>query len=302
MRLSSAGASRGCCRRRVLSGPLRPRHGARSRRAAGRARGQARRAAGPPRACACCRRRGAPRAAAARAGRRAGRGGAPTCAMLEQMRFVAGGHELARASLGLAGVLAGRPFIEGHVRRARARAAGRRARASGCEVPGLSAADARRVTGVRARGEDAERAIDADLVVCASGRSAQVPAWLSSARLPHRRRSRRLALDVRYASRLLRLPARRAGRRQDRPHRRPARAAARACLFAQEDERWIASISGYGLDHRPPARRRRLRAVRGHGRAADVLARFAPPSRSTESPRTASRPAAGAATTGSPLP
>ena len=63
-------------------------------------------------------------------------GGGQPCAMLEQMRFVAGGHELARASLGLEGVLAGRPFIEGHVRR--------RVRA----LPGVTLVERRAVTGL----------------------------------------------------------------------------------------------------------------------------------------------------------
>ena len=104
---------------------------------------------------------------------------------------------------------------------------------------------------MRARGEDAERTIDADLVVCASGRSAQVPAWLSALGFtPPQEQA--LALNLRYASRLLRLPPGALdGDRIVLIGARPGLPRALA-LFAQEDDRWIASISGYGLAHRPP--------------------------------------------------
>ena len=52
----------------------------------------------------------------------------------------------------------------------------------GCEVLGLvTTPDQKRVTGVRARerGSDAEETLLADLVVDASGRGSQAPAWLS---------------------------------------------------------------------------------------------------------------------------
>src|SRR3954467_4572917 len=38
--------------------------------------------------------------------------GAPACRALEEMRYVIGGHELARASTGAHSILASRPFIE----------------------------------------------------------------------------------------------------------------------------------------------------------------------------------------------
>ncbi len=43
--------------------------------------------------------------------------GAPTYRAMEDLRFELGGRRLARASLGLNGIVAGRPLIEGHVRR-----------------------------------------------------------------------------------------------------------------------------------------------------------------------------------------
>ena len=42
--------------------------------------------------------------------------GAAECAVLRQVRFIIGGHELARAETGASSIFASRPFIEGHVR------------------------------------------------------------------------------------------------------------------------------------------------------------------------------------------
>src|ERR1044072_2177802 len=77
------------------------------------------------------------------------RAGAPCCAALEEMRFVLGGHELARASMRRTVILAGRPFVEGHVRRG-VRELPQVALVDGGDALGLTTSrDGGRVTGVR---------------------------------------------------------------------------------------------------------------------------------------------------------
>jgi 2-polyprenyl-6-methoxyphenol hydroxylase-like FAD-dependent oxidoreductase len=180
--------------------------------------------------------------------------GAATCAALEQMRFVIGGHQLARASMGTRTILASRPFIEGHVRR-RVRDLPRLAVIDRCDAVGLTTSrDGERVTGVRIlrRADDsAEEMLAADLVVAASGRSARIPGWLDALGHP-RPEEERLDIAVSYASRRLSLPPDPLG--GDRfvlIGARPGQPRA-LFLFAQEGGRWILGLSGYGHDHRPP--------------------------------------------------
>jgi len=178
--------------------------------------------------------------------------GAAECAALEQMRFIVGGHELARAATGAGSIFASRPFIEGHVRR-RVRALPAVEAIDRCDVLGLTT-EAGRVAGVRIlRRADgsAEEVLAADLVVAATGRDARVPAWLEGLGHP-RPTEERLAVGVAYASRRLRLPPGSLGDDgmvligavPDRPR----------CLFlfSQEHGGWILSVGGYGPEHRPP--------------------------------------------------
>ena len=178
--------------------------------------------------------------------------GAAECAALEQMRFIVGGHELARAVTGASSIFASRPFIEGHVRR-RVRALPSVEVVERCDVLGLTT-DGDRVAGVRVlRRADgsAEETLAADLVVAATGRDARVPAWLEGLGHP-RPHEERLAIGVTYASRRLRLAPGALGDDgmvligsvPDRPR----------CLFlfSQEHGSWILSVGGYGPEHRPP--------------------------------------------------
>jgi pimeloyl-ACP methyl ester carboxylesterase/2-polyprenyl-6-methoxyphenol hydroxylase-like FAD-dependent oxidoreductase len=180
--------------------------------------------------------------------------GAPSCAALEEMRFVIGGHQLARASTGASTTLASRPFIEGHVRQ-RIRGLPQVALIDGCDALGLTTSrDGERVTGVRIlRRADgsAEETLAADLVVAATGRAARVPAWLEALGYPSPEEER-LDIGVTYASRLLSLPADPLegdkfvliGARPGHPRT--------LFLFAQEGRRWILGLGGYGPGHRPP--------------------------------------------------
>ena len=227
--------------------------------------------------------------------------GAARVEALEQMRFVVGGHELARGVRGAASLFASRPFIEGHVRR-RVRALPAVEVVDGCDALGLTTAPGGgRVTGVRVlRRHDgsAEEALAADLVVAATGRDARVPAWLEAIGAP-RPPEERLDVNVTYASRHLRLPAGALGgdgmvligATPQRPRT--------LFLFSQENGRWILSLGGYGPAQPPAGRPRRARGIRRDRRAArggrgagggGVPRRRRPPS--------ASPPAGAAATSG----
>jgi flavin-dependent dehydrogenase len=109
----------------------------------------------------------------------------------------------------------------------------------------------RRVMGARVLRDGVERTVEADLVVCATGRAAQVPAWLARLGFPQPAKER-LPVDIRYASRRLRLPA--GALEDDRMvliGAQPGHARGLA-LFAQEDG-WHLTLAGYGAAHRPPA-------------------------------------------------
>ena len=181
--------------------------------------------------------------------------GAPTYAAMDELRVAIGGHPFARRSLGLRSIAASRPFIERQLRR-RVRALPHVDVLEGREVLGLTAdAEGERVTGVRflSRADgSAEETLAADLVVATTGRSARVPAWLESLGY-EAPAEQRLQVGVTYASRYLRLPADAldgdklvlVGARPGLPRT--------LFLFAQEGERWILSLGGYGEAHRPPA-------------------------------------------------
>lgn len=181
--------------------------------------------------------------------------GASTCAALDEMRFVIGGHQMARASMSTSTILAGRPFIEGHVRR-RVRELSQVTLVDRCDALGLtSSADGERVSGVRIlRRADgsAEETLAADLVVAATGRAARIPAWLAALGHPTPAEER-LDIDVSYASRRLSVPADAlAGDKFVLVGARPGHPRV-LFLFAQEGGRWILGLGGYGPAHRPPS-------------------------------------------------
>ena len=178
--------------------------------------------------------------------------GAPECDMLEQLRWIVNGFELTRASTGLRAVLSSRPFIEGHVRR-RVRELPGVELVERCEALDLvTCCGGRRVMGVRVALDGVERTLEADLVVCATGRAAQVPAWLERIGFAPPRHER-LALDIKYASRRLRVPDGALGRdRMVLVGARPGHPRGLA-LFAQENDEWILTLVGYGAAHRPRA-------------------------------------------------
>ncbi len=99
---------------------------------------------------------------------------------LGNIRYQLSGHRIRQADIGLPGLFASRPFLEGHLR-ARVAALPNVRISENADVLRLTA-DAGRVTGVRvfrrAAGEFGDT-LDADLVVDAMGRGSRTPLWLN---------------------------------------------------------------------------------------------------------------------------
>ena len=179
--------------------------------------------------------------------------GAVSTDVLEESRFLLSGHRFRQAPSGLRGVLCSRPFLEGHVR-ARVRALPQ-VLFLNAAITGLTSSDDReRITGVRiAPSRCAERAIEADLVVDATGRGSRSPLWL--AELGYQRPVEdRVEIGIGYATRTFRLRPGALGRdvlvvnggTPDQPRS--------GVLAAQEGGRHIVTLSGILGDHPPTDR------------------------------------------------
>jgi 2-polyprenyl-6-methoxyphenol hydroxylase-like FAD-dependent oxidoreductase len=179
--------------------------------------------------------------------------GAQPCRSMREIRLVIAGHEMTREAEGADVLLASRPLIEGHVRRRVLALANVSVRERWDAVDLLTSEDRQRVTGLRIRDRRAqgeEVALDADLVVAAGGRAARVPALLGALGYP-RPEEDRLAVDLMYVSRRLRLPSGMLG--EDKLVGIGARPGLPrgVWLIAQEDH-WILTAFGYGPEHHPP--------------------------------------------------
>ena len=184
--------------------------------------------------------------------------GVPVLRAPREFRFFFGGHLLCQdGEPGEPSYVPSRPCLEGHVRD-RVRALPNVSIQDRCEVAGLVTTPARdRVTGARvlplaAGAEDGvEEILAADLVVDATGRGGRTAAWLKEIGYDPPAEEQ-LRVDIKYASRHLRL---RAGALGDEKliliGTQPGRPAAMA-LFAQEGDRWILTLAGYA-GHHPPA-------------------------------------------------
>jgi 2-polyprenyl-6-methoxyphenol hydroxylase-like FAD-dependent oxidoreductase len=199
--------------------------------------------------------------------------GAPRCAAMQEMRFIIGGHQLARASMGTTAILASRPFIEGHLRR-RVRELPQVTLIDECDVLGVTTSGSdQRVAGVRIRHHDDrnhEDVLATDLVVAATGRAARIPAWLATLGYPTPE-EQRLDINVSYASQRLSLSADSlSGDKLVLIGARPGLPRA-MFLFAEEGERWILGLAGYGREHQPPADPDGFAAFAATVAPADVL-------------------------------
>lgn len=174
-------------------------------------------------------------------------GGAVRCDSMRQIRFVISGHQFTRDAPAATNVLASRPYIEGHLRR-RVLELPNVTLLDGASVQGLTVGpDGLAITGARLT----DRAIAGDLVVVATGRAGQLPAWLEALGFPTPAEEK-LRVDIRYASRHLRIQDGCLG--EDKlilitPQ--PGRPRGMG-LFAQEDGTWLLTLVGYGSAHRPP--------------------------------------------------
>jgi 2-polyprenyl-6-methoxyphenol hydroxylase-like FAD-dependent oxidoreductase len=185
-------------------------------------------------------------------------GGAPVLRDLAELQFAPGGHPLRLEGRPAEFVLcsASRPYLEAHVR-ARTQALPAVEIVDRCEAVGLSTTAARdRVTGVRVLrravggGAQVEEALDADLVVDATGRGGRIPSWLATIGYDPPPEER-LQVHLKYATRHLRLgPGALDGVKVVGVGAEPGRPTGLA-MFAEEEDRWILTAFGYD-GHHPP--------------------------------------------------
>ncbi|MGH3162606.1 MAG: FAD-dependent oxidoreductase [Streptosporangiaceae bacterium] len=126
--------------------------------------------------------------------------------VLGNVRWQLSGHQLRQATIGLPGLLASRPFLEGHLREMVRRLPGVRF-LEGCSASGLTVtADNRTITGVEVRGPGGgpPSQVPAGLVVDATGRGSRTPAWLET--LGYQRPAQdQVEIGLGYATRIYRL-------------------------------------------------------------------------------------------------
>jgi 2-polyprenyl-6-methoxyphenol hydroxylase-like FAD-dependent oxidoreductase len=176
--------------------------------------------------------------------------GVPVRDLQAGFRWVNDGRLLRRAPSGLLGLGVSRPLLESRIR-ARVRGLPTVSLLDGTDATGLAAgADGRRVTGLRVlqRGAGtAERVVEADLVVDATGRGSRSPRWLEA--LGHQAPPvEQVHIGLAYASRSYR-------RAPDGPDGTAIGATADRArggvMIAQEGDRWIVSFGGF-LGDAPP--------------------------------------------------
>jgi 2-polyprenyl-6-methoxyphenol hydroxylase-like FAD-dependent oxidoreductase len=181
--------------------------------------------------------------------------GLPVIRDLAEFRFAPGGRPLRLTGRPAEPFIcqASRPYLEGHVR-ARIRALPTVEIIDRCEVLGLVMNATRdRVVGVRVvhrAAGGAEDTIDADLVLDATGRGSRTPAWLTTFGYD-KPTEERLTIQLRYATRHLRLQAGALGdEKMVAIGAEPGRPTG-FVLLAQEGDRWILTVIGYD-GHHPP--------------------------------------------------
>jgi 2-polyprenyl-6-methoxyphenol hydroxylase-like FAD-dependent oxidoreductase len=174
-------------------------------------------------------------------------GGAVRCDSMQEIRFVASGHEITRDAASATNVLASRPYIEGHLRR-RVLGLPNVTLIDGTSIHGLvPSPDGVQVTGVQL----ADEILTCDLAVVATGRAGQLPAWLEAVGFTAPAEEK-LLVDIRYASRHYGIPDGYLGRdKLILIGAEPGRPRGMG-LFAQEDGAWLLTLVGYGPEHRPP--------------------------------------------------
>jgi 2-polyprenyl-6-methoxyphenol hydroxylase-like FAD-dependent oxidoreductase len=174
-------------------------------------------------------------------------GGAVRCDSMQEIRFVASGHEFTRDAASATNVLASRPYIEGHIRR-RVLGLPNVTLADGKSVYELlPAPDGAGVAGVKL----VDEVLSCDLVIVATGRAGQLPGWLEALGFSAPAEDK-LLIDIRYASRHFQIPDGYLGRdKLILITAEPGRPRGMG-LLAQEDGSWLLTLVGYGPEHKPP--------------------------------------------------
>jgi 2-polyprenyl-6-methoxyphenol hydroxylase-like FAD-dependent oxidoreductase len=174
-------------------------------------------------------------------------GGAVRCDSMQEIRFVASGHEMTRDASAATNILASRPYIEGHLRR-RVLGLSNVSLVDGASMLGLvPGPDGASVAGVRL----SDKVVTCDLAVVATGRAGQLPGWLESLGFPAPAEDE-LTVNIRYASRRYNIPDGYLG--QDKLiliGAEPGRPRGMG-LLSQEDRTWLLTLFGYGPEHKPP--------------------------------------------------
>ena len=168
-------------------------------------------------------------------------------------RWQLSGHRFRQENSGISGVLASRPFLEGHVRAALGELPGVRF-VPGHDIVGLIATDdRRRVTGVRLAPHGAAaptRTLPADLVIDATGRGSRTPRWLAELGYPTPNEDR-LEIGLGYASRTYRLRPGALGTDHGVVTGATPSVPRGGVLAAIEGDRYILTLSGILGDHPP---------------------------------------------------
>ena len=168
-------------------------------------------------------------------------------------RWQLSGHRFRQENSGISGVLASRPFLEGHVRAALGELPGVTL-VPGHDIVGLIATDdRRRVTGVRLAPHGAAaptRTLPADLVIDATGRGSRTPRWLAELGYPTPTEDR-LEIGLGYASRTYRLRPGALGADHGVVTGATPSVPRGGVLAAIEGDRYILTLSGILGDHPP---------------------------------------------------
>jgi 2-polyprenyl-6-methoxyphenol hydroxylase-like FAD-dependent oxidoreductase len=180
--------------------------------------------------------------------------GVPVIRDLGELRFSPAGHRLCLTGRPTQPFIcqASRPFLEDRVR-THVQALPTVEILDRCEVVGLVTTTPRdRVTGVRMLPHAAvvEERLGADLVLDATGRGGRAPAWLATIGYDQPPQEQ-LTIHLKYATRHLRLrPDALPGHKFVTIGAEPGRPTG-LVLFAEEDDRWVLTVIGYGRHHPP---------------------------------------------------
>jgi 2-polyprenyl-6-methoxyphenol hydroxylase-like FAD-dependent oxidoreductase len=172
--------------------------------------------------------------------------------VLGNVRWQLSGHQLRQAQIGLPGLLASRPFLEGHVRAMVQSLPGVRF-LEDCSACGLTAAeDKQTITGVQVRGPGggSPAQVAGSLVVDATGRGSRTPVWLAELGYQPPEQER-VEIGLGYATRTYRLrPGAMGSDQLILTAGTPAKPRA-GFLSAIEEGRHILTIAGICGDHPP---------------------------------------------------